>query len=259
MLRKRIENKVGIECEVLIRNKKDELIIPSTYDYAHDDFVILGEIRAEPGKDVPDTLFNFLKSYYNYEEYIKKDKLHLDIDKGYDIITPELYSKVLKTMGTKEISSTKNIYGTDILKLTDEIVDNGKIIGHYISTGLHIHFSSDVIVTEEHAETNYIKLSNDTYVKGESKLTLADTIIYSLLNVQTIKQIIRNFDKNILSKYNIQGLPLKYRLPGFYERKNYGFEYRSLPFNKLVLDNLKDIIAYAFEELDYLKYKFTRI
>jgi hypothetical protein len=48
-------------------------------------------------------------------------------------------------------------------------------------------------------------------------------------------------------------------MPGFYEVKNYGFEYRSLPFNKLVLDNLKDIIAYAFEELDYLKYKFTRV
>jgi hypothetical protein len=44
----------------------------------------------------------------------------------------------------------------------------------------------------------------------------------------------------------------KYRQPGFYELKPYGFEYRSLPANDAVMKALPEIVGKAFELLDSL-------
>jgi len=58
MITKKLVNKIGLECEVLIRNNKDELVIPSEYNLPTDDFIILGEIRSLPQTNVSDVDMN---------------------------------------------------------------------------------------------------------------------------------------------------------------------------------------------------------
>jgi hypothetical protein len=252
MITKRIVNKIGLECEVLIRNNKDELVIPNDYGLAHDDFPILGEVRSLPYETVQDTVFEFWKDYYAYNLHTKYNKLFLDIQDGWDVISPEYYSKILKKMGNKEISQAKNIYKTDILKLTDAIVEDGKITGHKISCGLHIHFSSDIIASHRYAKETYTNTVDNTYVRTGTETCVEETKLYSLLTDNVIKSIIKGLDNDILYKYTIPNQKLKYRYPGFYELKSYGFEYRSLPFNQLVLDNLVSIVEYCFDKLNKL-------
>jgi len=251
MITKRIVNKIGLECEVLIRNNKDELVIPNDYGLAHDDFPILGEVRSLPYETVQDTVFEFWKDYYAYNLHTKYNKLFLDIQDGWDVISPEYYSKILKKMGNKEISQAKNIYKTDILKLTDAIVEDGKIKGHKISCGLHIHFSSYINIQYKVDVPHYYSNGNNLFVKGDTNSFMEEENLYSLLTPNVIKSIIKGIDTDILSKYNINE-NLKYRYPGFYELKSYGFEYRSLPFNRLVFDNLVSIVEYCFDKLNKL-------
>ena len=252
MITNKIVNKIGLECEVLIRNQKDELVIPSDYSLSHDDFIILGEIRSLPYETVQDTVFEFYKDYYAYETHVKHNKLFIDIQDGWDMISPEYYSTILKRMGNKEISQAKNIYKTDILKLTDAVVEDGKIVGHKISCGLHIHFSSDIVITESHYVPKLDKLKEYLFYSSGSEEVKTETKLYSLLTNNIIKSIIKGLDKDILSKFNIANQTLKFRNPGFYEIKPYGFEYRSLPFNNLVLDNLVEIVEYCFDKLNKL-------
>jgi hypothetical protein len=253
MITKRIVNKIGLECEVLIRNNKDELVIPNDYGLAHDDFPILGEVRSLPYETVQDTVFEFWKDYYAYNLHTKYNKLFLDIQDGWDVISPEYYSKILKKMGNKEISQAKNIYKTDILKLTDAIVEDGKITGHKISCGLHIHFSSDIVIDNDYSIPDFVQDTQNHYIKLPTTTRYhEETKLYSLLTDNVIKSIIRGLDNDILYKYTIPNQKLKYRYPGFYELKSYGFEYRSLPFNQLVLDNLVSIVEYCFDKLNKL-------
>jgi len=44
----------------------------------------------------------------------------------------------------------------------------------------------------------------------------------------------------------------KYRQPGFYELKDHGFEYRSLPANPETIEALPEIVGKAFELLGLL-------
>lgn len=252
MITNRILNKIGIECEVLIRNNKNELIIPASYDLPHDDFIILGEIRSLPHDNIPDTLFGFMKDFYLFKEKVEKLKLHIDTEKGHDIISPENYSDILKMMGSKGIENCKNIYGTDILQLSDTILEDDKVVGHKISAGLHIHFSSDVIATSRIRIDDYLNVKGNLYYKSGSKDIIEETKLYSLITNNVIKSIVKGFDNDILPIYSSQDIVLKFRNPGFYELKSYGFEYRSLPCNNLVINNLDKIIKYAFDKLNKL-------
>jgi hypothetical protein len=251
MITKKLVNKIGLECEVLIRNNKDELVIPSEYNLPTDDFIILGEIRSLPQTNVSDVVYEFMKDLYAFNILLKVNKLNLDIQDGWDVISPDLYSKLLRIMGSKNIEECKNVYGNDILKMTDAIVENGKIIGHKISTGLHIHFSYDIIASHKYAKETYTNTVDNMYVRTGTETCEEETKLYSLLTENTIKSIVKSFDKDILPKYKIEE-NLKFRNSGFYEIKPYGFEYRSLPFNQLILDNLTEIVEYSFDKLNKL-------
>ena len=54
--------------------------------------------------------------------------------------------------------------------------------------------------------------------------------------------------------YGLENRTLKYRNPGFYEKKSWGFEYRSLPANDdtLSLGKLRFIVETAFDLLNNL-------
>jgi hypothetical protein len=48
----------------------------------------------------------------------------------------------------------------------------------------------------------------------------------------------------------------KYRQPGYYELKDYGFEYRSLPASNESMNDIRKIVGFAFELLKEIN-KFT--
>jgi len=167
-------------------------------------------------------------------------------------------------MGTKTVASCKNIYDIDLLTLTNQITKRGVVEGMVMSAGLHVHFSSKVVVTIRRPNlrphsfplrfgegvvkevTFYEKVG---MLEGEEAL--------SRITIPVIRHFVTCFDKDILPKYKIVAPKkvkeaLKYRKAGYYEVKSYGFEYRSLPFTEEVLADLVPIVNYAFDLLEGL-------
>lgn len=272
-----IINKVGLEAEFFLTGKGGKLLYPGDHGFSTDEFIILGEFRAKPGKTRAETFGNFYSEYAEVLTKAYKKGFDINLD-GVKRIDPTKNAEILRKMGTKAITESKNIYGTDILELTDNIIDDGKIVGRYISTGLHIHFSSSVIVdrtypTEEkylYSPVNIpitfgegVKSSMNLW-KRDEKLDAKELTLQATANRITkpvVEYFVKELDKNILKDFvalgedslGIEFKDLKFRHPGFYEMKPYGgFEYRSLPFSWYVLENLYEIVDFSFNLLENL-------
>lgn len=269
-----IKSQVGIEIEFLMLNAKNEIIIPPAH-FDRDDFPLLGEIRAEPGKDRTEVLTNFFKAKSTIEERLPQGKslLFADLAK----IPLALYreaNKLAKDIDKgRALVDVKNLYGIDISDFSDQIVKDGKIQGVNMSCGLHIHFSceeiSETIVEEAQYEPINIPLSWSMTEKnigdGLKELATPSLSLYkhrgytekkkliaraSRLNKPTIEFIVRSMDEKFFENFApAKTNRTKYRQPGFYELKPYGFEYRSLPANESTIQRLPEIVAYAFELL----------
>jgi hypothetical protein len=271
-------NKVGIEAEFLLTKKKDlkKYVYPGEYGFSTDDFILLGEMRAEPGETRAEALANFLQVFYATKHRAEKQKLVLHVGKEFPscvTLTPEVYAECLAKMGSKNVSTAKNIHGLNILKLTDAVTKKNtlslgsEIIGQKISAGLHIHFSSSAVnkdkITIPYVEKIQLPLgvkgattTLDLYtMKGESKYKMKAKV--SRLTMPDALYIIRAFDDEILPKYvtKKENNNTKFRLPGWYEIKAHGFEYRSLPFSQDTLDDMWSIIDFAFTKLEGLELK----
>lgn len=231
-----IVNEIGLEAEFFLKNNKGELVYPHDYSLEHDNYPLLGEIRAKPGKNINETLSNFYNALSEVNYVINRDKLIMGF--GYEQIDLNTKVKILREMGVKEISDIKNIYKTDILKETDDIYEDGKLIGVNISAGLHIHFSTKVINKFKECYGKFTKSSE------EEKPILTQNQIFT---------IIKNLDKKLFPKFQLP-VNLKYRKPGYYELKSYGFEYRSLPMVKEMIEfgTLYDICKIAFDSFSLL-------
>lgn len=263
-------NKIGLEAEFFLLSKDGkQLVFPANYGFEHDDFPILGEFRADPGKTRSETIANFLKCWYEVIEKAKKQDKIVDISKGWTEVTPEFYTKIIREMGTKSIAKCKNIYPEiDLLKLTDAIVENGEIKAHKLSIGLHVHFSSSDTNEKFYKRKNEtfspvkipIALGGNTNIAemnlyqktGENESEDKISVTANRITKPVLYSIVKDFDTNILTKFDL-GTILKYRKAGFYEIKDYGgFEYRSLPFNEKVLADIYNIVDYAFTKLEEL-------
>lgn len=265
-----IINKIGLEAEFFVTDKEGDLFFPSDYGFSSDEFIILGEFRAQPGETRIETVTNFMKEWYAINEQAKKKNVLISI-LPYKEVDIDFWSTILKTMGTKQITQSENIYNLDITKDSDAIIKRGKIVGHRLSIGLHIHFSS--YVKEEH---NYqinehylyspvtlpIKFTGSELPEVEMDLykrtdkfddetrTISATV--SRITKPVLWNIIDGLDEELFPKYK-PDVKLKFRKVGFYELKGYGgFEYRSLPFNQAILDNIYDIVDYSFNLLENL-------
>jgi hypothetical protein len=263
----KIVNCVGLEAEFFLRGSKDRLIYPTSDGFSTDEFPILGEFRADKGETREETLSNFMKEWYRIL-FLAKSKSHkIDIETGYTEIDPTFYTEILRKMGTKNIAQSKNIHPEiDLLKLTDAVVENGEIKKHYLSIGLHIHFSSSVtdkqIYKTKDAHYSQVKIpltvggnslaEMNFYQKdSENILEVTNSATVSRLTKPVLYHFVKELDEKILPQYKID-VPLKYRNPGFYEIKSWGFEYRSLPFNKSLLSNIAEIVDFSFNLLEDL-------
>jgi hypothetical protein len=270
----KIVNKVGLEAEFFLTNKKGELLFPSSSGFSSDDFIILGEFRAEPGTTREETASNFMKEWYKLQSKAKGKEKIIDIE-PHRTIDGDFFAKIMRKMGTKEISQAKNIYGTDILKESDAQITRGKIVGHNLSIGLHIHFSSTVTSSDIYkympnkhlyspikiplylGEGDYPTGGLDLYTRVENptkdeQVRKVEATV-SRITKPVLYAMVKAFDDEILPDY-VPRKKLKFRSPGFYELKSHGgFEYRSLPMSQKVLTDIFDIVDFSFsllEELD---------
>ncbi len=263
----KILNCVGLEAEFFLRGEKNKLLYPAANGFSTDEFVILGEFRAKQGENREETISNFMKEWYKIIFQAKKQNHKIDIETGYTEIDPKFYAEILRKMGTKVVAQSKNIHDIDLLSLTDAVVENGVLQKHYLSIGLHIHFSSTV--TDEQVykrkEANYSSVRIPLSISGnnvaemnlfqkdnekETETKLTSTV--SRITKPVLYHFIQELDDKILSQYKIE-VPLKYRNPGFYETKPWGFEYRSLPFNQSVLSNIAEIVDFSFNLMEDLE------
>jgi hypothetical protein len=268
-----VVNKIGLEAEFFLTNKKGDLLFPNSNGFGCDEFIILGEFRATPGTTRAETISNFLKEWYVLVESADKKGKLIDIE-PFKTIDGDFYAKIMRKMGTKEISQARNIYGTDILKESDAQITRGKITGHNLSIGLHVHFSSTVTNSDIYkympnkhlynpikipiylGEGDYPTGGLDLYTKVENptkdeQVRKVEATV-SRITRPVLEKIVREFDEKILPDYAPRK-KLKFRNPGFYEVKSHGgFEYRSLPMSQKILDNLYNIVDFGFSLLEDL-------
>jgi len=265
-----IFNRIGLEAEFFVTNNKGELLFPASSGFQTDSFVILGEFRAEPGTTRIETVTNFMESWLGIQERAKSKCKVIDIN-PYQEVDIDLWSTILKKQGTKEITQSQNIYGTDITRDSDAIISRSKIKGHRLSIGFHIHFSSYV-----EAKTLYTTEESHYYEPVTLPLQLSDTGLptmnirlwdmkykkepevkevkasVSRITKPVIHHIVEDLDNTLFPAYK-PDVQLKFRKPGFYELKGHGgFEYRSLPFSQAVLDNLYPIVDHCYNLLEDL-------
>ena len=229
----KIVNKVGLEGEFILRDSKGNLRFPAKHGFFSDEFFLLGEFRAEPGETREQTVGNYMAALS--EVMYKANKIGFVLDfSGVSEITPELKADILRKMGSKAVPECKNIYGIDIMKLSDDVVENGTIVTSRVSAGLHVHFShwaSHTWMEEKIQKEAHLNLMTPSKRRG----------------------IIVGMDKKVLPNYDL-GIPLKYRKAGFYEEKPYGFEYRSLPMVSQFTDihKIMEVVDVAFSLLENL-------
>jgi len=176
----------------------------------------------------------------------------------------EAMKQVTQAKG-EQMGKVKNIYGVNIDDFSDQIVKKGKIQGINISCGLHIHFSCDAVNKKYYLSENEKEVSFPVTVDG----TRIDTVkLYkklghkhehevaaraSILSRPVVEWIVKEMDEAFFERFApAKKYRTKYRQPGFFELKPYGFEYRSLPANEKTMGALPEITEKAFELLGSL-------
>lgn len=265
----RFEKAVGVEVEFFVKNAKNEIVMPAA-NLDRDDFPLLGEIRAVQGKTVAEVLGNFYKRKIEMEKLLNKGQV-MSIS-HFELVRLKTYREALKqTTEPKNSKDIRNIYGIDISNFSDQVIKEGKIQGANVSCGLHLHFSCreideieitrDVyspinipITTTAHKDaaglTQLITPCLELFKLEESKFERRLIASTSKLNQPTIEYIVKALDDTFFKRFApIKEESTKYRQPGFYERKPYGFEYRSLPANEATINALPEIVDVAFDLL----------
>lgn len=277
-----IQSKVGLEAEFLLINAKDEIIIPpSSWD--RDGFPLLAEIRGTEGRTVAETVINFKAKEIEIVEGMRKS--HTMRMSDVELVKLALYKKANKEINWSEkeesMGKVKNIHGIDIEDFSDQVVKNNKIQGIRISCGLHVHFSCEDLATHEYEEAQYeqvllpiglgsngllVDIKASTQAEALAKELLSTTLyLYrhkgyakkgkiharaSKLNKPAIRYIIEEMDKAFFERFAADKADrTKFRQPGFFELKPYGFEYRSLPANGKTMEALAEITRKAFDLL----------
>ena len=262
-------SKIGLEAEFIVRNKEGKIVIPH-YGVPKDGFPLLGEIRGEPARNTAKVFANFIEEKIRVEKAVKLSGHTIEYISS-ENVGLKVYKEVMKllraTVEEKKVSGKqiRNIYGIDITEFSDQVLKDGKIQGMTVSCGLHINFSctdeEERSVLEDQYESVVLPLSMgdnlDTELrlykrKGYEKKEVIK-VSASVLTRPVVTDIIKRLDKKFFIEFE-EGLKTKtkYRQPGFFALKDFGFEYRSLPFNKDVFEKLPEIIDFSFELIENL-------
>ena len=273
-----LKSKVGVEAEFLLLNTKGEVIIPPKH-WDRDGFPLLGEIRGDSGAAVPETVANFTKKLMETTAKLNKGcQLVMKDVIRVRLATYKAAMKQVTEVKSEQLGKVKSIHGINIDDFSDQVISNGKIQGVNASCGLHIHFSCGESIVKEIENVKYepvvlpITLASvedensilKEMIKAEvhlySKVYLSEkdtkkiSAFASVLTKPAIEYIVKEMDKEFFERFAPKKEDrTKYRQPGFYELKPYGFEYRSLPANNDSIKALPEIVTKAFKLLESLE------
>lgn len=278
-----LETKVGLEAEFLLKNDKDETIIPpSSWD--RDGFPLLGEIRGKEGKNPAEVVTNFQFREMEIRDRLRKG--HRIIMTDVETVPLKLYKAANRQVDWEEkqaqLGEVKNIYGIDIEDFSDQVVKGNKIQGIRVSCGLHVHFSCAVYDSFEYDEPQYERVilpiggtPTQDPAEADSEMGYAQLVAHEMtkrclylyrdagykkkkilsvcasrLNKPAIEFIVRKMDEEFFDSFAPEEkVRTKFRQKGMYELKPYGFEYRSLPANAKTMAALPEIVGRSFELL----------
>jgi len=266
-----MENKIGIEAEYILRNKAGEIVIPPAYA-DRDGFPVLGEIRGEPGTTVEETITNFMKAKIHIERLLNKGGNTISFE-AVSNVPLRTYKKAMAIIrdnaeGKDDLLSTvMNIYNIDISDYSDQIIKDNKIQGCRASCGLHIHFSSNTSDKRTINETQYEEIDLPIKIldgKAETTISLYKykgyeekekiEVSVSQLNRPTVEWIVKSMDEKFFDRFAPEKKDrTKFRQPGFFECKPYGFEYRSLSSTTESINALLEIVEFSFKLLNSLR------
>jgi len=285
-----IESRVGLESEFLLINAKGEIIIPpSSWDRDGFPLLgeIRGEEGKTLAETVTNFRASEMKII---EKLRKGHTIRMsDVEMIKLALYKKANKEVNWAEKEAQMGGVKNIHAIDIEEFSDQVVKNNKIQGIRISCGLHVHFSCAENFVYKYEEQQYELLTipiglgenglvaqrNDEethpiqYTQGEAlaKELLKPTLylytrkgyekkfekklVASRLNKPAIEYIVGEMDKAFFDRFAPAKVDrTKYRQPGFFELKPYGFEYRSLPANSSVMEALPEITQKAFDLLE---------
>jgi len=233
------KTQIGIEGEfILLRNGKSvSTKKKGKYMVSHDAFQNLMEIRSGHSHDT-DLVANEFRELFAVERYKAFDKLGAVPSFDEYKFSMKVYKKVVGEMvfnngmvndildldkkhyrssrdipdHNKSIYTIDNIYGYPLEERVGDFT--------YRGGGFHIHISKE----------------NDKLIPG--------TRMFKYWTNPEIKDFIINFEE-INHKYLLRDSKNPYRKRGYYRRKPWGFEYRSLPMSREVYDNLNSILSSA--------------
>lgn len=246
-----IKYKIGLEAETFLFNKTNAPeIVPAYYD--RDDFPLLAEIRGKPGESVGEVVGNFVTALIELRTKLERNKseLHMDSHSGFYYVPLSLHKEAHKVMGGKAVDESLNIYGTSVEEFPDDQRNlAGRITHRCVSCGLHVHFSAEEVVTKQ--EPLYTKAGKKEYTRSSEFKTIEIGRLSLLKPRLVISDIVKGMDKELYPKLISEEVKkrCKYRQPGFYELKPYGFEYRSLPYIDQNVDVMTGIVETAFDLL----------
>jgi hypothetical protein len=260
---------VGLEAETFVVNEKGTPIICSNYGIPHDNFPVLCEIRGAPGESAGEVVGNFMSEFYKVKQLLPEGHKFVLVDKME--IERTLYNKAVRLMAKEDKSVPLNIYGK--VNNISNIITNerGEIIKRVVQAGLHIHVSAvleEDLYMEERASYVPVKLDLKLHVEGDYvPVVLRDLYKLEYKNKPTMRKFTLNMLSKIYKEYIIKKLDAvlfskyaekdgKYRQKGMYETKEDGrIEYRSLPFNQEIFDDLFPIINTVFKVVRELEDK----
>jgi hypothetical protein len=232
---------------------------------------LLGEVRGDPGKSWSETVSNWNTAYLETLRQIEERFPTYSLKFAPSIVVGNaMFKEASKQMDlnekAKSMDLVKNIRGISITDFTDQVVEGKKIVGSRLSCGLHIHFSYGAVATKtvdaRHFEKCDIPLQTgigdkplnvELYKKVSEKTTEVLRVEVSKFTRPAVHFLVDEMDKAFFERFAPpEEERTKYRHPGFYETKSYGFEYRSLPASEDTMSNLADITKHSFDILNQL-------
>jgi hypothetical protein len=190
----------GFELEFFLTHKKIPVLIPSALRQHADESGWLVEARGKPRSCAIEAAFSLQAAIHKLRNELKIKGHRLTL-KAVERVTFEVVTQARKTF-VKGRNLYRNMYGLDLPPIRHE--ENGDI---WAKAGLHIHFS------------NYYEIQDEKQCTHKVHKCLDMTEIIRLLDAEFANEI-----------------KTTERVPGMYEFKNHGFEYRSLPATINILE-----------------------
>lgn len=189
--------KYGFEREFFVKANGKFVLCPQVMP--HDECGFLAESRGEPSTDPITAAFLLLAEEFKLTAQAKRNRVKLAL-LNFTSLPAELLRDALRRNGKNPLPVERgNMYGNDYPAAEEPAIQRA---------GLHVHFSNEQTIEIKAYDTSGKPVTHTRVVSG----------------FMDMAKIIHKMDTAFAKEISDAR-----RIPGMYELKPYGFEYRSLP------------------------------